>query len=216
VRNFMVPGSFLRPIQSLLVCAAALAGAFFLQAPVFAQSETHTDAKTTGTTATSATDELAAMYEVDQNDRKEVEKYTQPGYWATISKRDKQHHDRVIELMKADKLVSGDDYFYAAMIMQHGNTPKDYMLAHVFATAAAQRGNKPAVWLSAASFDRLMVSAGQPQIFGTQYFSDANAPYKMKEPLDADLISDSVRKAFNVPAMAENEERLKKLNAQKK
>jgi len=210
VRNFRIHLRFGRANQLLFLSAAAFGATIVMQAPVFAQPETTNAAKI------AATDELAAMYEVDQNDRKEIEKYTQPGHWDAISKRDKQHHDRVIELMKADKLVSGDDYFYAAMIMQHGKTPKDYMLAHVFATAAAQRGNKPAVWLSAASFDRLMVSAGQPQIFGTQYFSDANEPYKMKEPLDAELISDSVRKAFNVPAMAENEERLKKLNAQRK
>jgi len=202
-------------IKHLLIsslCAMLAASAATSVVTTSAASAESTD-KTNSNTAT--TNELAAMYEQDQNDRKDVENYTKPGYWKSISAHDKAHHDRVIELMKSDKLQSGDDYYYAAMIMQHGDTAKDYVLAHLFAEAAAQRGNKPAVWLTAASFDRLMQSVGQPQIFATQYYSDKGKPFQMKEPLDADLITDSMRKAFDCPAMAENQDRLKILNAKK-
>lgn len=163
-----------------------------------------------------ATTELAKMFEQDQDDRTALEANPQPDQWAKISTHDKEHRDRVLELMHQDKFKSGDDYYYAAMIMQHGSDPKDFMLAHILAMAAAQRGSNPAVWLSAASLDRLMQSTGQPQVFGTQYFSKANEHYTMREPIEPHLITDSVRKAFNVPTLMESTERLKELNSQKK
>jgi hypothetical protein len=159
--------------------------------------------------------ELARMYKQDQTDRMELGPSPRADKWKKLAENDNLHHERVLELLKQDKIQSADDFYYAAMIMQHGSTPSDYTLAHILAMAAAQKGNKDAIWLSAASFDRLMLSAKQPQVFGTQFFSDRGAPLKLNEPCDSQLISDSVRKHFNVPTINENLERLKKLNDEK-
>ncbi len=165
----------------------------------------------------STTDELAKMYKQDQNDRAALDtKDPPPALWKTMSTHDKEHYDRVKALIQQNKLSSGDDFFYAAMIMQHGDTPKDYMLAHILAMAAAQKGKEEAVWLSAASFDRLMQSANQPQVFGTQFYSEGKQPYEVRKPMDLDLINDSLRKAFKVPTVAENNERLKQLNSKRR
>ncbi|MBX9693128.1 MAG: hypothetical protein K2Z81_12135 [Cyanobacteria bacterium] len=168
------------------------------------------------TSASAATNdvskELARMYQEDQDDRTDI--LSKPHErWANMANRDKQRHERVLSLLREDKLCTADDYYYAAMIMQHGDDARDYTLAHILSMAAAQRGSKPAIWLSAASFDRLMQSAGQPQVFATQFYSEANGPYKLREPIDKDLITDAMRKAFNVPTLAESYEREKKLNA---
>jgi len=191
--------------QRLLIAtvsiAAAIAGNIFIRR-VYA--------------STTPAGELAEMIEQDQNDRRGIETNPQPGQWAKLRANDKQHHDRVLELMEQNKLKSADDYYYAAMIMQHGNDARDFMLAHIFAMAAAQNGHKRAIALSALSFDRLMQSVGQPQVFGSQSFSEGNEPYTLREPMALDLIPDSIRKEFNVQTISEAKEWLHQLNAQRK
>ncbi|MDZ4838026.1 MAG: hypothetical protein SGJ27_29940 [Candidatus Melainabacteria bacterium] len=158
------------------------------------------------------TSELQIMFDQDQKDRVDVGPHPKPEQWRKVSANDKTHHAKVLELLQQDKVKTADDFYYAAMIMQHGDSPKDYMLAHILAMAAAQKGNKQAVWLSAASFDRLMMSAKQPQIFGTQYFGSQDEPLEVNQPFDSSLVTDSLRKVFNVPTLKENEERVKMLN----
>jgi hypothetical protein len=158
-----------------------------------------------------AGDELKKMYELDQREREES-KDPKADSWKVITKHDEERRKRVLELMQSDKLQSAEDYYRAAMIMQHGNKPNDYVLAHIFACASAQKGFRPAIWLSAASFDRMMQSMNQAQFFSTQYYSKDTEPYTVKEPKNTTLLTDSVRKAFNVPTLAETEERLKKWN----
>lgn len=159
-----------------------------------------------------APSDLKKMYDQDQSEREKAQNNPLKGDWSEISKHDAQHRERVLALLKADKIVSADDYYYAAMIMQHGDKPDDYVLAHLFACAAAQRGNKDAIWLSAASFDRLMVSMDKPQYFSTQFHARKGESYVVQKPKNTTLLTDVVRKAFNVPTLAETDERLNKLN----
>lgn len=164
--------------------------------------------------AVNASKELAQMYRQDQSDRRNLEKSGNGG-WSEVTQHDKEHQQRVVELLKAGKLKSAKDFFHAAMIMQHGNEPQQLVLAHVLSEASAQRGYKPAVWLTAASFDRLMQKVGQPQVFGTQYSKDANGPWTM-DPFSEELLPDSLRKAFNAPELAACKERLNSIAAQQK
>lgn len=161
-----------------------------------------------------ASQELAQMYEQDQSDRinKKGAPLTNPEDLKSICENDKKRRKRVLELLKKEKLKSANDYYHAAMIMQHGDKPSEYALAHVLATAAAIRGHKKAIWLCAASFDRLMVNIEQPQIFGTQFHKEGNKPYIIQDPKDLSLIPDSLRLVFNVPPQKEAKKRLKNLN----
>ncbi|WP_336216067.1 hypothetical protein [Nonomuraea sp. LPB2021202275-12-8] len=51
-------------------------------------------------------------------------------------------------------LRSPSDRFHAAMVLHHGAEPRDALMAHMLATAAA--------------FDRYLQASGHPQVFGTQ------------------------------------------------
>ncbi len=156
--------------------------------------------------------ELKQMYVQDQSDRTKSTLIA-PEDWIAISAHDKVHHARVLELLKQDKLQTGEDYYCAAMIMQHGGEPSDYMLAHLFSCVAAEMGSKPAIWLSAASFDRLMQNIGQPQIFGTQY-QKKDGVWTL-EPLAPDIVPDALRKRFNVPTLEQSAQRSAEMNKMK-
>jgi hypothetical protein len=157
--------------------------------------------------------ELTQMYDQDQSERMDVHG-SDVKAWAIISAHDKVHRDRVLELMHQDKLETAEDYFHAALIMQHGDEPSDYMLAHIMSCAAAQMGNKPSVWLSAASFDRLMQKVGQSQVFGTQYRKDPSLGWTL-QPLASEVLTDGVRKTFNVPTLEQSKLHVVKMNESK-
>jgi quercetin dioxygenase-like cupin family protein len=145
-------------------------------------------------------DELARLYREDQDDRKggNID-------WEKVGPRDKQRQARVLELYKADKLQTGADYYHAAMILQHGRTPDDYLLAHEFCVAAIGKGEDRAKWLAAASEDRFLQSVQRPQRFGTQFSVEASSgTWRVKPPV-APGVTDGLRRALNVPSLKEAE-----------
>ncbi len=148
--------------------------------------------------------ELHEMYKIDQGVR------MAPIDFDKMQAVDTVHQKRLPELLQGGKLSSSDDYYHAAMIMQHGATAEDTALAHVLAINGALKGNVQARWLSAASLDRLLMRLQQPQIFGTQ-FTKAQGSWTM-EPIKPNLITDSIRKDFGVPTVAENEKRMLKMD----
>ena len=79
----------------------------------------------------SISDELRALYDADQRDRRE-------GLYGTaeLTERDGQRRARVDELLRAEGLQTGSDFFHAAMIYQHGTEADDFVIASVLATAA--------------------------------------------------------------------------------
>jgi len=102
----------------------------------------------------------------------------------------------VRQLVAEDKVQTGEDYYYAAFIFQHGQKSEDYLYAHVLAVTALGKGFSPAKWLCAATLDRYLRSIKQPQIFGTQ-FGNGPAVYDMS-PYDKDLLSDKIREVWCV------------------
>jgi hypothetical protein len=91
------------------------------------------------------------------------------------------------------------------MILQHGRTPDDYLLAHEFCVAAIGKGEDRAKWLAAASEDRFLQSIQRPQRFGTQYSVEASSgEWRVKPPV-APGITDGLRRALNVPSLKEAE-----------
>ena len=73
------------------------------------------------------------------------------------------------ELYAAGSLKTGTDWLNAAFILQHGNEPDDFLLAHEMCIAAVAKGEDKARWLAAASEDRFLRQIGRPQRFGTQW-----------------------------------------------
>jgi hypothetical protein len=142
--------------------------------------------------------ELAKMYTEDQSDR--MPKDGKPIDWRIVGPRDKARMARMRELYSGGKLLTGTDYYHAAMILQHSDAPADYLLAHELCVVAISKREGRARWLAAASEDRFLNSINRPQRFGTQYRSDGpNAPYRLSKVEDG--VTDALRAAYNVPTL---------------
>ena len=76
-------------------------------------------------------------------------------------------------LLRRGLVQTGVDNRDAAWLFQHGENPKDYLLAHVLAVRAMALGETTASWIAAATLDRYLQSIGKEQIFGTQYSAGA-------------------------------------------
>ena len=150
--------------------------------------------------ATQDNAELAKMYAEDQSDRRDAEKIG----WEKISQRDEQRKARATELYRTDALKTGADYYHAAMILQHGGEPEDYLLAHELCVVAIGKGEDRGRWLAAASEDRFLMSIKRPQRVGTQYAPDppgTNSPIKLYQVDDG--VTDGLRREFKAPTLAD-------------
>jgi hypothetical protein len=138
--------------------------------------------------------ELKTLFSEDQADRTPQE--SQKIDWVIVSPRDAARKKRTMEMILAHQLHTDTDYWNAAFILQHGNTPDDYLLAHELAIVALKKGKKDAIWLVAATEDRFLQNISRLQRFGTQ----------LSRRIETDgKIDDNLRSEFNVPTVAESE-----------
>jgi hypothetical protein len=163
--------------------------------------------------------ELRALYEADQADRR----FTRPPTdddWKAISARDAKRLERVYALLKDDQLALAEDYYHAAMVLQHGDTPEDILMAHILATAAGFKGDDRGYWLSAASLDRYLLRTRMPQRLGTQrvrasledpFAIDGAQPWSQGPYVR--WLPDSIREIFGVESLAEQTEQVRAMNA---
>jgi hypothetical protein len=126
------------------------------------------------------------------------------------------------KLLEEGKITSGEDFSDAALIFQHGQTPEEFLFAHVLAVEALIRGGSADKWIAAATLDRYLHAVNQPQVFGTQYPADkaaGNTPkpqvdprvwnvQRTQQPYDAKLLPDAVRRDFCVPCVSQQEKNL--------
>jgi hypothetical protein len=127
---------------------------------------------------------------------------------------DAARRQQVHAMLDGGTLESAQDFHDAAFIYQHGQTPDDYLLAHVLGTVAVAKGDSTSLWISAAALDRYLDSIHQPQVFGTQYHSMGRSPVT-QEPFDRELIPDQLRAVYCVPAITQQKENLAEFNAGK-
>jgi hypothetical protein len=145
----------------------------------------------------SSNQELTAIFDIDQADRKEGLNTD----WAVVAPRDKARREQVRKMLDAGQLHSADDFYHAAFVFQHGDEPDDYLLAHVLAMAAQGKGQPQAGWIAMATLDRYLQKIGQPQVLGTQ--SSSQGGVLTRGLYDESLIPDSLRVALGVPTRAE-------------
>ena len=155
--------------------------------------------------------EMQRIYAEDQKVRQDFNRID----WAVVGKQDEARRKEVNKLLTRGVLHSGKDFEQAAMVFQHGSTPDDYLLAHTLAMIAVTRGNAGAIWIATATLDRYLNAIKQPQIYGTQFHSDANHNWT-QEPYNRFLISDALRRILNVPSQAEQEKQLDKYRSDDK
>ena len=154
-------------------------------------------------------EEMAAMFAADQAPRGDTAAAVN---WAVVAAEDDARLARTRALLDAGALRTGNDFYRAAFIFQHGSTSADYMLAHTVAVIAAARGRSDAAWIAAASMDRYLQSVGHAQIYGTQ-FRTPDRQNTTQEPYDRTLVPDALREALGVPTLAQQEVRRRELEA---
>lgn len=156
-----------------------------------ATSATEGGSTVTADTALEDNPELKGLHDADQADRKP--EGGKPIDWAAVAPRDVARIARVKTLYQEGKLCTGADYFHAALVLHHGATPEDSLLAHELAVVALKKGApNVASWLVAATEDRFLQSIGRAQRFGTQ----------LTTPIVVDgVVTDRLRGELNVPSL---------------
>jgi hypothetical protein len=155
-------------------------------------------------------EELKRLCTEDQSDRTPPE--GKPIDWAIISPRDKARLKRVKELYAQNLLQTANDYDCAAIVLQHGDVPEDFLLAHEFWVVAISKGknDQDTLSLAAASEDRFLMNIGRPQRFGTQLRSENNGPIQLY-PVDSG-VTDGLRHVMIGHSLAEIKARVTEMN----
>ena len=196
--------TWINPIALTLVALLGiLMGRNVSPRPIWAESTAISDDKDNS--------ELARLFQEDQADR--TTKDGTPIDWKVVEPRDKAREKRVKELYANNQLHTGADYYHVAMVLQHASAPEDYLLAHELCVVSISKGHEDAKWLAAASEDRFLMNIGRPQRFATQFRSVGNSPMRLYETDQG--VSDELRRALNVPSLAQAREREAKMNSKK-
>ena len=194
----------INPIALILVALlGVIIGRHISPRSIWAHSTTASDDKNNS--------ELARLFQEDQADR--ASKDGKPIDWNAVGPRDKAREKRVKDLYSNNQLHSGADYYHVAMVLQHADAPEDYLLAHELCVVAISKGDERAKWLAAASEDRFLMNIGRPQRFATQFRSVGNSPMRLYETDQG--VTDDLRRALDVPTLAQAKEREARMNSKK-
>lgn len=154
--------------------------------------------------------ELKGLCDQDQTDRtppkgKSID-------WADVTPRDQARLKRVKELYTQNSLKTANDYDCAATVLQHGQVPEDFLLAHEFWVVAIGMGknDRETLSMAAAAEDRYLMNIGRPQRFGTQLRSVDNGPITLY-PVDAG-VTDELRRLMGGHSLAEIKARVADMN----
>jgi hypothetical protein len=153
--------------------------------------------------------ELKRLHDEDQADRA-----PETIDWSVVAPRDQERLKRVKELFASNGLHTATDYYHAALILQHGQIPEDFLLAHEFCVVAIIKGknDKDTWWLAASAEDRYLMNIDRPQRFGTQFRSVGDGPIKLYA-VDS-TVTDELRRLMGAHTLAEARAHEAKLNAE--
>jgi hypothetical protein len=108
--------------------------------------------------------------------------------------------------------MTANDYDCAATVLQHGQVPEDFLLAHEFWVVAISKGknDKDTLSLAAASEDRFLMNIGRPQRFATQLRSEGGGPIELY-PVGPG-VTDELRRLMIGHSLAEIKARVAEMN----
>ena len=110
---------------------------------------------------------IKALYEADQTARrgKDPAKID----WAKVARQDAKRRAQIQALLTTNSNFSADDYYHAALIMQHGSEANDYKHSMELAqkVVAIYSNHKYAKWLACASEDCSLFKIDLSQVWGT-------------------------------------------------
>mgnify|MGYP005620298657 CR=1 FL=1 len=130
--------------------------------------------------------------------------------WDVVTPRDEARRKRVHEMIAAGELHAADDFYHAAMVLQHSRELDDFMTVHELCRKAAEMDpeHAGARWLAAAALDRWLVNQDKPQKYGTQYRREDDRWILL--PVDPET-TDEERAEWNVPPLAEAQARAERM-----
>lgn len=157
--------------------------------------------------------QLQAIVNADQAERQDTHTQEQ---WKDVFSRDSQRRVQVHAELAAGRVTSALDFYNAALVMQHGSTLEEIRMAHALATVAASLDplDRSAIWLKAASWDRMMTTLHKPQWYGTQYTRDANGKWVLF-PIDESAVTDAQRIELAAPTLAQAKRRVEEMSRAK-
>ncbi len=139
--------------------------------------------------------ELSAMYLTERLAHRSVS--GKPVDWRVVGPLELKPQARVKALYRSQRLVTADDYFMAASILQRSAKPADLLLAHELSILSVAKGDQRGLWLAAATEDRYLVRTGQNQRFGAQFCRASDGSDVKIYPLQG-LMTDAHRAAVSV------------------
>jgi tetratricopeptide (TPR) repeat protein len=151
-------------------------------------------------------EELKEIYRTDQSERS-----THNINWKTLNKNDSVRMARVYELLRTNKVVTGQDHYHAAMVFQHGSDTVASAMAVNMMRKAIELDTTVNKWLLAAAIDRDLMRRNEPQIYGTQYMKAGDGPWQ-RYRIDSTKVSDEERKTFGVETLAEQRRKERMMN----
>jgi hypothetical protein len=155
------------------------------------------------------------IYKIFLDDQKDhsavkIRTYNDEKDWVKLTKRDIKRQRDILKILKNKKFTfTGEDYFMAGIIFQHGTTITDSKKAIALAKKGAGMGNDKAKWLYTAATDRLLIRQKKKQKFGTQYQKKDNK-WRLY-PVDKKT-TDKERTKYNVVSLKEARAKAEKWN----
>lgn len=134
--------------------------------------------------------------------------------FAEAARTDAARREQTGKLLSEGVLHTGEDFWRAAIVFQHGSKPDDYLLAHTLAIVALKKGEQDGAWIAAATLDRYLQSMNQAQIYGTQ-FRWPQGKATTQDPYNRTLISDALRRQLGVPGLEQQEIQRKQTDQQR-
>ncbi|NII12178.1 hypothetical protein [Oleiagrimonas sp. C23AA] len=155
---------------------------------------------------------LARLEALDQTDRTPSSGAI---HWNQVKRRDAARLAKVSRMLAKGQVRTGDDYFNAAVIFQHGPSVADTRTAFALASLAArlEPGNHQASTLMADAWDRLLMRQGQPQWYGTQVVKSKKDGHWHLYPIAPHAVSNAQRKSLGLPTPAQMRAHIAKMNA---
>jgi hypothetical protein len=155
--------------------------------------------------------ELSELAVADQLERKRFMNATDAEL-LTLSKNDGARREKVLRLEKAGCLVTATNYSDAALIFQHGSTSSDYERAFRWSKKSYELGDETQKMMMALSLDRLLVSRGQRQLFGSQANRAHGQSCWCLEKIE-ERFSDPARTTYTGKSLRDQLQWLRSLNA---
>lgn len=126
---------------------------------------------------------------------------------------DKTHRQRVMEMLANGQIITGQDKFNAALILQHtaltfcnekliSISPENYYIAYKLSKSAFESGYKSAGNMTAATYDRYLLYTEGYQKYGTQRIYDEKANQEYWAPIDS-TTTDAERAIYMVKPLKE-------------